>query len=150
MIVHTALTKLQHHTMLIAAVVAALVVLLIISLIVKRKRPQKLNPEEFRGRWQAVQKQCASKSTWPLAIIDADKLLDEALKKRRFKGKTMGERLVAAQREFTDNESLWYSHKLRNKLVHEDYRLSRKVEVKEALLGYLQALKDIGALKHDK
>jgi hypothetical protein len=89
---------------------------------------------------------CGSKDTWPLAIINADKLLDTALKKRRFSGKTMGERLVSAQKKFTNNDSVWFAHKLRNRLVHEQDVSLREKDVKEALIGFRQALKDLGAL----
>ena len=81
-----------------------------------------------------------------LAVIDADKLLDEALKKRSYKGKTVGERLVSAQRDLSDNDSVWYAHKLRNRLVHEPTVRLRKTEAKNALAGFRQGLKDLGAL----
>lgn len=81
-----------------------------------------------------------------LAVIDADKLLDDALKKRHFRGKTMGERLVSAQRSLSDNDAVWYAHKLRNRLVHEpDIKLKKK-EAQTALTGFRQGLKDLGAL----
>lgn len=137
----------QHHMYRsIAAVVALLVVVAVAGWLVNR-RPKSLNQAHFRQRWQELQKHLPNKSTWPLAVIDADKLLDEALKRRRFKGKTVGERLVSAQRTLTGNDTVWYAHKMRNKLVHEDYKLTKKSEVKAALLGYLQALKDLGAMK---
>jgi len=81
-----------------------------------------------------------------LAVIDADKLFDEALKKRNYKGKTMGERLVSAQRDMSDNDAVWYAHKLRNRLVHEPTTRLRKNEAKNALAGFRQGLKDLGAL----
>ena len=81
-----------------------------------------------------------------LALIDADKLLDEALKKRNYKGKTVGERLVSAQRDLSDNDGVWYAHKLRNRLVHEPTVRLRKNEAKNALAGFRQGLKDLGAL----
>ena len=132
----------------IAALVALIAVLLAASWLANR-RPKPLDQAHFRRRWQELQKHLPDKSTWPLAVIDADKLLDEALKRRRYKGKTMGERLVSAQRQLTSNDTVWYGHKLRNKLVHEEYDLTKKSEVKAALLGYLQALKDLGALKRN-
>lgn len=144
------LTKLQHHWAAAAIVLAVAAVLLVLAVVIFRKRPRPLDPVYFKGRWQELQKNCSAKTTWPLAIIEADKLLDEALKRRRYKGKTMGERLVSAQRDLTSNDTIWFGHKLRNKLVHEDYKLTRKNEVKAALLGYWQALKDLGALNHDK
>jgi len=112
-----------------------------------RRRPNKLNQEYYQRRWQTLQKYLSNKDSWPLAVIDADKLLDDALRRCRYKGKTMGERLVAAQRDIKDNDGVWYGHKLRNRLVHEtDVKLSER-DVKEALLGIRAALKDLGALK---
>ena len=81
-----------------------------------------------------------------LAVIDADKLVDEALKKLRFNGKTMGERLVAAQRSLSNNDGVWYAHKLRNRLVHEPSVRLKKNEAQSALTGFRQALRDLGAL----
>lgn len=131
---------------IIAAAVGILVAIVIAGALAKRSRP-KLNQEHFLGRWQELQKLCADKNTWPLAIINADKLVDEALKKRRYKGKTMGERLVAAQHDLSANDGIWFGHKLRNKLVHEDYNIGRKTDLKDAMLGFLQALRDLGAIK---
>jgi len=59
----------------------------------------------------------------------------------------MGERLVKAQHDLTDNGSVWFAHKLRNKLVHEASPKLAQREVKNALLGLRGALKDLGALK---
>lgn len=113
----------------------------------RRRRPGKLNQEEFSRKWHELQSLCGDKKTWPLAVINADKLVDEALKKHHYKGKSMGERLVSAQHDLTSNDTIWFGHKLRNKLVHEDYKLTSKTDVKNALLGFLQALRDLGALK---
>jgi hypothetical protein len=127
------------------AVVVILLLILVISAGLLKKRPKGLNQDYFQNRWQELQTLCKSKNTWPLAIINADTLLDEALKKRHVKGKAMGERLVTAQRILTDNDSVWYGHKLRNRLVHEDNIKLKEKDVKQALLGFRQALKDLGA-----
>lgn len=131
---------------LIAGLAAVLLVVVLAAVVTKR-RPSKLNQEQFAAKWQELQGLCSDKKTWPLAIINADKLVDEALKKQRYKGKTMGERLVAAQHELSSNDMIWFGHKLRNKLVHEDYKLNSKNDVKSALMGFLQALRDLGAMK---
>lgn len=110
-----------------------------------KRRPKVLNVAYFQTKWKEAQGYCKDKSTWPLAVINADKLLDEALKRRKFKGKTMGERMVAAQRELSDNDSVWYAHKLRNRLVHEADVKLKEADVKRALIGIRQALKDLGA-----
>ncbi len=125
-----------------AAIVAVVSVLLALVL---RRRPRTLNSDYFKKRWHDLQSHCAQEATWPMAVIDADKLLDEALKRLRYRGKTMGERLVSAQRDLSSNDTIWYSHKLRNKVVHENIRLKKR-DVQTALKGYLQALHDLGAL----
>lgn len=111
-----------------------------------RRRPGKLDRSDFQAKWQSAQGLCSKQETWPLAVINADKLLDEALKKLKYRGKTMGERMVAAQHEIGDNDSMWYGHKLRNKLVHEDMKKLKKKDVMTALIGFREALKDLGAL----
>jgi hypothetical protein len=128
---------------------AAIIVILLVAAVgnVLQRRPHVLKREYFEKRWKDLQSSCKNKDTWPMAVINADKLLDEALKKRRYKGKTMGERLVSAQRDLDDNDAVWFSHKLRNRLVHEDNASLRQKDVKQALVGFRRALKDLGALK---
>lgn len=130
------------------AVIFMLLALLLLpaGIFIQRKVPKRLNQSYFVKEWRYLQAMCANKDTWPLAIINADKLLDNALKKRRFTGKTMGERLVAAQRKLTNNDGVWYAHKLRNKLVHEQNTILKEKDVRDALVGIRQALKDLGAL----
>ncbi|MBP9852651.1 MAG: hypothetical protein QG629_68 [Patescibacteria group bacterium] len=131
------------------AVLAGLIVVLgivALTLHLKKRPPRKINPEEFERRWKELQSYLSDKKTWSLAIIDADKLLDEALRTKRYKGKTMGERLVAAQHDLRNNNEVWFAHKLRNRLVHEHDVKLRKTDVKDALLGVRGALKDLGAL----
>ena len=141
--------QLTHPTMTMIAIAAAALILVVIFLAgwLTRRHPHKLNAEYYQKRWHEAQALCSKQDTWPLAIINADKLLDDVLRKLRYKGKTMGERLVAAQHEIGDNDAVWFGHKLRNKLVHEDLKKLKKKDVVEALLGFRAALKDLGALK---
>jgi len=136
----------MNSTLLAAAAVILLLVLIFGTSFLLRRKPKKLNQEYYQERWQALQGMLKDKATWPLAIIDADKLLDDALKRSKYRGKTMGERLVAAQRDISNNDDVWFGHKLRNRLVHEtNVKLTERM-VKEALLGIRSALKDLGAL----
>jgi hypothetical protein len=110
---------------------------------------RRLNVGKFTERWQQVQRYCTSRKTWPKAIIEADDLVNEALKKRKYKGKTQGERLVAAQHDLTANDKVWLGHKLRKKLEQEevDVRTLKKNDMVTALSGFREALRDLGALK---
>ncbi len=131
----------------IVTIAVSAIIFLIIAVIVIRKFPRKLKHEYFVTRWKHVQQRCPDKEQWPLAIQEADDLLNEALKKKRFKGSGMGERMVSAQKNFTNNDLVWFGHKLRTKLdTHPETPLTQN-DVQKALTGLRQGLKDIGALK---
>jgi hypothetical protein len=113
-----------------------------------RRRTKKLDVEDYTKRWSRLQKMCATRKTWPQSIAEADALLDRALKQRRYKGKTIGERLVAAQHDLTANDKVWFSHKYSKQLGEGvDVRTLKKNEMAEALMGFRQALRDLGALE---
>lgn len=133
--------------LVLAGIVAAIAAIVVWRVRVRRKP---LNTDYFQQKWVELQKQCRNKETWPQAVLDADKLLDEALKKSFTRGKNMGERMVAAQRRFTDNDGVWFGHKLRNKVESDPELKLKEDDVKGALIGIRQALKDLGALKNDK
>ena len=105
-----------------------------------------LNHQYYEDKWAELLARIKTPDGAVLAVIDADKLLDEALKRRGYKGKTMGERMVSAQRAFSNNDSVWFAHKLRNRLVHEPGAKLRQNDAKNALAGVRQGLKDLGAL----
>jgi len=130
---------------LLGIALGGIAVLLLISYFHK-KIPRRLNHEYFQAQWAELLARVKTPDGMTLAVIDADKLLDEALKKHRFQGKTMGERLVAAQRALSDNDAVWYAHKLRNRIVHEPHVRVKKREAQNALTGFRQGLKDLGAL----
>ncbi len=128
-----------------AVIIFGILVLVLISRF-GRHMPSRLNKNYFHSQWSGLLLKVKTPEGMVLAVIEADKLLDEALKKRHFKGKTMGERLVSAQRTLTNNDSVWFAHKLRNRLVHEPNVKLKKKEAQKALEGFKQALKDLGAL----
>lgn len=131
-------------TFIILAIIFGIVVLALLSRFAQR-RSVRLDQPYFQHSWMELLARVKSPEGMMLAVIDADKLLDEALKKRHFKGKTMGERLVSAQRILSDNDAVWYAHKLRNRLVHEPNIRLKKKEAQTALAGFKQGLKDLGA-----
>lgn len=108
---------------------------------------RRLKPAKFKEQWLELQGYCKSKDTWALAVINADKLLDEALKKKRVKGKSMGERLVEVQKTLTDNDAVWFAHNMAKKLLDDSYGKLKESEVKKSLVGIRQALRDLGALE---
>jgi hypothetical protein len=132
------------------ALAFAVLFLLAVLIFVYKYAPRKLRQAGYIRGWKAAQKYCRDKATWPKALEEADKLLKSALKKKKIKGKSMGEKMVSAQRLFTDNDSLWYAHNLCKKVVAVDSKKRLKEsEVKDALVGYRQGLRDLGALPKD-
>ena len=111
-----------------------------------QRRKYKIDRDYFNKKWQEISKLQQSDSNWVEAIVSGDKLVDEALKRRRYKGKSMGERLADANRTFKDSDMIWAAHKIRNKVVHEtDFKLNKK-HVSYALRGFRKALKDLEVL----
>lgn len=123
-------------------------VVLIVVILLQKKLNNNivLDKKYYQKRWQKIQKMCSDKRKWHQAIISADDLLDQALKQRHFKGKTPGERLVSAQHYFTSNDSLWLSHKLKNKIKDEGLKKLNKQQTIKALKAYRLALIDINAI----
>jgi hypothetical protein len=77
------------------------------------------------------------------AVMEADKLLDELLAVRGYKG-TLGDKLKKAGPAFTNINDVWSAHKLRNSLAHQlDFQISGQ-EAKNALRQFAQAYKDLG------
>lgn len=124
-----------------------LVFALVAAFFVYRRIPKKLHSEKFQEDWKQLQNFCRDKDMWSKAVMDADKLLDKALKRRKFKGKRMGERMVSAQRMISNNDQLWFAHNLSKKLVADPTMKLKEADVKLALIGFRQALKDLGALR---
>lgn len=135
---------------MIAGAAAILLSLLIIGVIWWRRRKRPLDQVYFKKEWSDLQKLLRNKERWDVALVQADNLLDIALKKNRMRGRSMGERLVKAQRIFTDNDSLWFGHKLRNKIESDPDMKLKESDLKQALMGIRQGLKDLGALPDGK
>lgn len=78
--------------------------------------------------------------------MEADKLLDHALREMNLPGNTMGERMKKVDDKFTNANHVWWAHKLRNQLAHEqDFNIDYN-EASRALNAFRQALKDLGAI----
>ena len=81
-----------------------------------------------------------------LAVIEADSILNDILKRMGFGGETLGERLEKLTAATLPNlEQLLGAHKIRNNIVHDpDYRLTLD-EARRVLDTYEQALRDLEA-----
>lgn len=79
-----------------------------------------------------------------LKLVEADKILDEALRLLGYSG-SLGEKLKAAGPRFSDLNGVWWAHKLRNRAVHDLTSAPSKEEINRALSIFRRALSDLGA-----
>jgi ABC-type glycerol-3-phosphate transport system permease component len=107
----------------------------------------KETPTTRVSRWDEIKKRMDSENftEWRMAIIEADSLLDEIIKKIGYKGENFGERLKSIEPSDFDNiQNVWEAHKIRNRIVHDvDKFVLTKEEVKETLEKYEKALKEL-------
>lgn len=132
--------------LLIAIVFAGILVFL--AILLTQKRAYQFDIEEYQTRWLSIENQFTKEhpSSYNMSVVEADKLLDRALVEMGAVGKTMGERLKRSKESFSELNSVWYAHKLRNQIAHEpgfqlDYHQARR-----ALNTFRRALKDLGAI----
>jgi hypothetical protein len=113
-----------------------------------RKGGQALDLERYRTSWLQIERQVVrgEESSYHLAILNADKLLDQALRQRGINGTTMGERMKFSRDTWSNANAVWTAHKLRNQIAHEPNVRIEYDDTRRALVAYRQALKDIGAI----
>jgi hypothetical protein len=104
---------------------------------------------EFVTRWIQIKQRMETKneSDYKLAILEADKVFDDLLKRMMVKGKDMGGRLKQINEELLPSiNKVWQSHKVRNKIAHKpDYHLSYS-EAERVIENYEAALHDLNIL----
>ena len=116
--------------------------------ILSKKSIKKLDVEYFRAKCLTIEHQLKQDepSSYHLSVLNADKLVDQALKSRRIRGKTMGERMKNASEIFSDRNGVWAAHKLRNTIAHEPEAHVTYSDAQNALRNFRTALKDLGAI----
>lgn len=127
---------------IIAAVFAAVVILVLFIFLYLRKP----NPRRFKKKWNKVKSKLSKQDQWKDALAEADKLLDLALRKKGYTGKTVGEKLVKAEKIFTDKDEVWFGHKLSNAANEKPGLKLKKADMKRALIGLQKGLKDLRVL----
>ena len=103
----------------------------------------------WRGRWDDIVRHLDSprETDWKLAVMEADKLADAALKHAGFAGDTFGDRLTNINPgDLTSLDGLWWAHRVRNRIAHEmDYFL-RYTEARQAVSYYESTLAELRLL----
>jgi hypothetical protein len=108
-------------------------------------------PEEAKDQylddWQMVKRnvQSMQDSEWKVAVISADKLVDEVLRVKGYQGESMGERLMSIDpNRFMSLQGVWDAHKLRNQIVHDIQANVDHSQAMAAVDAYENFLKELG------
>jgi hypothetical protein len=122
--------------------------LLFVVVSLAKNSPRQLDQDKYRSRWMAIESRLKrdDSNSYMVCILEADKLLDHALRDRGLSGNSMADRMKQHQGKWTNGNGVWAAHKLRNKLAHEtdiqvDYERTRQARV-----AFKQGLKDVGAI----
>lgn len=111
--------------------------------------PPKAGEDVYNIRWQEVRRHLSSTNDteWKFAVIEADKIADDVLRKAGYPGETMGERMMLTDPgQLQSLQNLWAAHKLRNIIAHNpDYQV-RYAEAHAAIENYEKALRELGEL----
>lgn len=111
----------------------------------QNKRPKRLNQAVYQGHWQNIES--LLNTNCQQAIIEADKLLDQAMRELGVSGETFADRLKSAEWRFDQNSynALWSAHKLRNQIAHEVGHAVNETEARSALANFRRGLQSLGA-----
>jgi len=96
--------------------------------------------------WNKIMKRLegATEADYKLALIEADGMLDDVLKKLGYKGDSLGDRLKVITPEVISNlDDVWKAHNVRSCIVRDpNYQLTIE-ETKKVLAIYEKSFKDL-------
>lgn len=105
--------------------------------------------EKMSQKWKDITAKASShiESDRKVAVIEADKLIDELIKRVGFKGKDMGERLKQINlNQISNINDIWQAHKIRNSLVHDAYFKLTENDTNYVIRVYESTLKELDVL----
>lgn len=130
--------------------VVAAVIIAAVLFIIMRFMPYSANidKEKYQSRWLEIEHGLnpGNRDSQYMAILKADKLLDQVLRDTGSKGQTMGERMKSRQNAWSNANAVWAAHKIRNQIAHDENVQLSETTVRRALASFKQALKDLGAM----
>jgi len=114
------------------------------------KRYKASGSRALEKRWKKIAKRMSKNvpSEAKLAILEADKMLDDVLTRLAFQGDSLGEKMEKLTPDYVSNiDALWEAHKIRNNIVHDpNYHLPLQ-EARKALEKYEQAFRDLEIIR---
>jgi hypothetical protein len=117
------------------------------------KEQERIYDEQFRtgpknNRLEDILKHITSDNPndWKLSIIEADIMLDDALKQAGYGGVSLGDRLKSiSPTQLNSLDEAWKAHKVRNQIAHAgaDFILTHRT-AEDTIKRYRQVLKELG------
>lgn len=102
----------------------------------------------IQARWAEIERLAESgvEMNLKVAVMEADKLLDHALKAMAMPGMTLGERLKFASYRYPKIRQVWGAHRLRNQLAHESSFYLEPSMARRAIRDFKDALRVLNLL----
>ena len=142
---------------IVSALLFIAIVVMIIKLVLlprpgmmKRKYKGSVDTsKKFLKKWTKIEERIKSgqDAEMKLAIIEADKIFDDFLKKCGYFGKDMGERLKKINSSQISNiNEIWQAHKVRNNIVHDLNFKVNQSDAEKSVAAYKKALDELEVL----
>lgn len=118
------------------------------ALLTLKQKAAVLDKDKYRSLWLEIENSLDvnNQQSFQMTVLNADKLLGQALEELGVAGNTMGERMKTFGKGFSNQDQVWQAHKIRNKIAHESNIKLNLKQVNAVLKCFKQALKDVGAI----
>lgn len=127
---------------LAAVILVAFILAFYVLIKSSRKKLNAAHQQFIKKQWKNITEE--SFNNMHTAILNADKLLGHALELRGYRG-SVGEQLKKSDAIFSSIDSVWFAHKIRNRIAHEIGVNISKTEGNKVLNIFKNALNDLGA-----
>ncbi len=107
------------------------------------------NNAKFKLKWDniAARLESGNESEYKVAVIEADNIIDDLIKRMGYKGDNMKERMESIPVGHFDNlEKIKAAHEVRNRIIHEEDFSLKKDEAKKILNDYADFLRTFEAI----
>ncbi|OGZ33760.1 MAG: hypothetical protein A2Y98_03255 [Candidatus Portnoybacteria bacterium RBG_19FT_COMBO_36_7] len=106
-------------------------------------------PDKIKKDWQKINNRLEKddEASLKLAVVEADQMLDEVLKRMGLEGKDMGERLEQmGSQQFKSYDGVLEAHRLRDLIIHQKDLMVTKEQAQIAVAEYEESLKELEVL----
>jgi len=117
----------------------------------KRRNAVSIDKSMVMTRWMEIEATAnmGGPAHLKASVMDADKLVEYVLGAKALSGNTFAEKLKSAKplfRDYKDYDNLWFAHKVRNSIAHDNGQDFSLTNAKKAIEYFKKALKVLGAM----